>query len=313
MHPILFEIRGFEIYTYGPLMALGFLLAFFLVYHISRLKGEDPEFYMDLYIWGIVTGLLGAKLLYNLIEYKDFLEDPIKMMNCRNGGLVWYGGVILGTAFTVWYSRRKGMPFLQVLDTLAAPLALGLAVGRWGCLMGGCCYGAPAELPWAIRYPLEHITAGVPVHPAPLYESLVSILIAVAIYGAIRLDVRRGVPALMYFTLYGIARILIETCRGDKIRGFVYESEVLSISTSQFIGVLMLIAAAVAWFALFKRPKRFTQLRPEVTAEERPAGDREEKGKSPEKGLKKSKGADKGGKKGKASKKDSAGKKKSGK
>lgn len=253
MHPVLFDIKGFKIYTYGPIMALGFLLAFFLVIHIARRRGEDVEFYMDLYIYVIIFGLLGAKLLYNFIEYKEFFQHPLRMMNCRSGGLVWYGGVIAATAFIFWYGPRRGKPVLEITDTLAAPLALGLAVGRWGCLMGGCCYGKYCDLPWAVTYPLEHETAGMPVHPTPIYASLASLLIALVIYLVVRKGVRRGMPTLLWFTLYPLARICIEFFRGDVVRGFIYKWDTLGISTSQGIGILILAIAAAMWVRLIRK------------------------------------------------------------
>ncbi len=254
MHPVLFEIFGKQIYTYGPIMALGFLLGFALMYKIATRRNEDVEFYMDLYIWVIIFGLVGSKLLYNIIEYDSFLEHPIKMLNPREGGLVWYGGVIAVNVFLVWYAKRRGMPFLQITDTLAAPLALGLAIGRWGCLMGGCCYGKACDLPWAIHYPHDHETLGLGVHPTPLYESFSSLILAAAIYVVINRGVRRGVPTLIWFTAYPIIRIVIEFFRGDKIRGFVIEDGPIPLSTSQFIGVILVVIAAGAWVWIMKRP-----------------------------------------------------------
>ncbi|HUT53958.1 MAG TPA: prolipoprotein diacylglyceryl transferase [bacterium] len=244
MHPVLFEIKGFKIYTYGPIMALGFLAAFFLIYHIARRRKEDVEFYMDLYVWLILFGLLGAKLLYNIIEYQEFFAHPIQMMNCRNGGLVWYGGVILDTLFLIWYTRRRQVPFLQVSDTLSAPAALGLAIGRWGCLMGGCCYGKPCSLPWAVVYPQgANPVAGIPVHPSPIYESIASLIICAVIYLAIRKQAKTGIATAIWFTLYPLARFLLEFIRGDEVRGFVYQGASFSISTSQFIGLIVIAGA----------------------------------------------------------------------
>ena len=281
MHPVLFEIKGFKIYTYGPIMALGFLVAFGLVYRIARRRQEDVEFYMDLYIWLIVFGLLGAKLLYNVIEYREFLEHPIRSMNCRNGGLVWYGGVIACAGFMIWLSwsnreptvhlreafpfiilfpvssRKESIPLLQFTDTMAAPVAIGLAIGRIGCLMGGCCYGQPCDLPWAITYPPgANLLAGMPVHPSPVYESLASLLIAGIIYAVITRKARTGVPTLLWFTLYPIARFLLEYLRGDEVRGFVYKGETISVSTSQFIGLVIIAMAMVFMARVMTRPPR---------------------------------------------------------
>jgi len=289
MHPILFEIKGFPIYTYGPLMALGFLLSFLLLYHIASRREEDIEFYMDLYLFLIISGLLGAKILYNITEWDRFVEDPIHMMNCRSGGLVWYGGVILATAVTVFWARRKGVPVLQVCDSLAAPMGLGLAVGRIGCLMGGCCHGKICDLPWAISYPegamplmemaerqgikiaeTEHLHEILKVHPSPIYESLASLLIALLIYIAIRKGARMGVATAMWFSLYSVARYILEIYRGDHIRKFVYESDTFSVSTSQFIGFLIFGGALILWVYIFTRPSMKLVTAAELAPEEPP-------------------------------------------
>ena len=99
MHRELFSIGDFTIYTYGPIMAIGFLCAFMLAWHIARLRGENIDFYVDLYIFVILFGLLGAKVLFSIVEidnwWPDFKDDPKGtiwyLVNCRNGGLVWYG------------------------------------------------------------------------------------------------------------------------------------------------------------------------------------------------------------------------------
>jgi phosphatidylglycerol:prolipoprotein diacylglycerol transferase len=201
------------------------------------------------------------------------------MMNCRNGGLVWYGGVIGCVIYVVWLlrssrepavalknsfpylvlfprsRREERIPLLQVTDTLVAPLALGLAIGRWGCLMGGCCYGKPCSLSWAVVYPPEvNPMSGIPVHPSPVYESLASLLICAVIYAAIRREARMGIPTMIWFTLYPIARFFLEFLRGDEIRGFVYQGQSFSISTSQFIGLLIIAAAIVVTITIMRRP-----------------------------------------------------------
>jgi phosphatidylglycerol---prolipoprotein diacylglyceryl transferase len=255
MHPELIEIFGFKIYTYGPMMAIGFLLAFLLSLHIAKLRGENIDFYMDAYIWVILMGLLGAKLLYNIIEYESFIENPLQMMNCRNGGLVWYGGVILVVSFLYWYTKRNGIPYLQATDLMAAPLALGLGIGRWGCFFGGCCYGQTCPHDWlGITYPIGHETGGVSVYPTPLFESFSSLLIALIIYLVIRRGAMRGLPTVLWFLLYPVSRIVIEIFRGDRIRGYIFESGPFHVSTSQFIGIVLLCLAFAALVYIVKHP-----------------------------------------------------------
>jgi prolipoprotein diacylglyceryltransferase len=129
--------------------------------------------------------------------------------------------------------------------------------------MGGCCYGQPVQVApgasapwWCIVYPeAANPVGGLPVHATPIYESLASLLIAAIIYFAIRKEVRRGVPTMLWFTLYPIARFIVEQFRGDRIRGFIYQGDNFYISTSQFIGIIFIIVAVTGWVLILRGPR----------------------------------------------------------
>src|SRR5512134_2990879 len=135
MHPILFEIGGFRVYTYGLLLAAAYLLGLQFALMRARTRGLDPNRVMDLGIWIIVSALVGAELL-NL---------------ARSGG-VFYGGLIAAVVVALWYLRRHRMPVWTVTDVFAPGIALGHVIGRLGCLFAGCCFGKPASVPWAITF-----------------------------------------------------------------------------------------------------------------------------------------------------------------
>jgi phosphatidylglycerol:prolipoprotein diacylglycerol transferase len=148
--------------------------------------------------------------------------------------------------------------------------------------MGGCCFGKICNLPWAVKYPfepdpfdpgkmhpilpLEQMAkqAGLVnpdltqlrVHPSPIYESLISLLICIVIYVAIHKKVRMGTATALWLTLYPLARFLLEFLRGDVVRGFLYESDIISLSTSQFLSLLIFAGAAVLWRWVIKQPHR---------------------------------------------------------
>ncbi len=177
------------------------------------------------------------------------------MMNCRNGGLVWYGGVIMVVVFLYGYTKRHSIPYLQATDLMAAPLALGLGIARWGCFFGGCCYGQACKIGWlGISYPPGHETSGISVYPTPLFESFLSILIALIIYLVIRRGAMRGLPTVLWFMLYPVARILVEIFRGDRIRGYIFESGSFHISTSQFIGIILFFISSATLVYILKHP-----------------------------------------------------------
>ena len=256
MHPILFKIDGITIYTYGVIMAIAFITGYFYMLYLARVSGQDVEFYQNLFFWIMIVGILGAKLLYIIVEWRSvFAEISFKnFISCLRGGLVWYGGVVANLVFVYFYCRKYKKSFARVADTLASPTAVGLAIGRWGCLMAGCCYGKPTNLPWAIVYPdhpIHHPMAGIPVHPSPLYESFGAFIIALVCYEVFRRSKREGVPAILLFLLYGVLRFFLEFFRGDPERGFIIPGK---LSTSQFVSLIVVPVSIYLLIRQLKKP-----------------------------------------------------------
>lgn len=249
MHPILFKIGDFAIYTYGLTMALAFVIAFGWVFQEARRLGENLDDYYNLCLITLVGGVIGARILYIVTTWKEFSGHLVRMLNLREGGLVWYGGVLL-VAIMIWgYARWKKMSLYRITDIMSAPLMVGLAVGRLGCLMSGCCYGCPTDLPWGIRYPRSVLLpveiTGVKVHPSPIYEMIASLVIAGVLAILQRRKTREGQPTWILFLLYSVVRYVLEFYRGDQLRGFVIPGY---MSTSQFISIpLVIISIIMLW------------------------------------------------------------------
>ncbi len=266
MHPILFTLPdwlpllgGMEIYTYGLTMALGFLMAFVLAYQLTRKTGEDLEFYMDLYLWIIIFGVVGAKLLYIIVDWQSFLQHPWELLNPRSGGLVWYGGMITVIVMIYFYTKHHGKSFLRVTDMCSGPMALGLGIGRWGCLMGGCCYGMACDpdFIFAITYPQglgNSEIAGIPVHPAPIYASVNCLILAALCYLIVTRSKRQGLATYFALVYYPLTRSLLEFIRGDVHRGFLFQGESFALSTSQFISLLVLIPSFYMLVQVLRKP-----------------------------------------------------------
>ncbi len=255
MHPVLIEIKGFTFYTYGLLMAVGFLCAYFLTLYLARRGGEEGLFYENLFLWLIVVGIGGSKLLYLVVEGPGSLNTWADFVSCMRGGLVWYGGVLGNLIFLYFYCRRDKKSYLHVLDLLSAPMMLGLAIGRWGCLMAGCCHGKPTGLPFpfSITYPTgeyANAVAGIPVHPSPVYASINSLIIALICFLVFTRSRRPGLAAYTCFVLYSMTRFLIEFTRGDE-RGWVLPD---LLSTSQFIGILIFIPSLYLFIRTLRKP-----------------------------------------------------------
>jgi len=253
MHPILFEIRGFPVYTYGVLLAAAYLLGLQFALVRARARNLDPNRIMDLGIWIIISALAGAKLLLLVVDFNSFgrsLGDLMKLM--RSAG-VFYGGLIAAVVVALWYLRRHRLPMWTVTDVFAPGIALGHVIGRLGCLFAGCCFGRPTTVPWAITFHSEYAgqnvgtPLGLPLHPTQLYEAGAELLIlGVLLWGERRTRQFPGRTFWSYMLLYGISRFVIEFYRGDN-RGSIG-----MFSTSQVVS-LGIVPLAVVMLAVLSR------------------------------------------------------------
>jgi phosphatidylglycerol:prolipoprotein diacylglycerol transferase len=252
MHPILFEVGGFPVYTYGLLLAAAYLAGLQFALVRGRKRGLDPNRIMDLGIWIIISALVGAKLLLLIVDRDKFTLTTSGIMDLVRSAGVFYGGLIAAVAVALWYLWRYKMPMWTVTDVFAPGIALGHVIGRLGCLFAGCCFGKPATVPWAITFHNEFAhqnvgtPLGIPLHPTQLYEAGAELLIL----GLLLALERRGraYPGRTFWTymlLYGISRFVIEMYRGDP-RGMVG-----TLSTSQFVSILIVPVAAfmLLWLA----------------------------------------------------------------
>ena len=250
MHPILIGWGPFTVRTYGALVALAFVLGVGLLRWLGRERRIPDVFLLDLATVLVVSGLVGARVLYVLLNGNFFLMHPLDIFKIWQGGLVFYGGFLAAAAVGVWFVRKRGMPLGTVADLLAPGLALGQAIGRLGCFAAGCCYGRPTTLPWAVRFmnPESLAPLGVGLHPTQLYESAGDFAIAILLTLLVRANrLRAGSVFWIYVVSYGILRYGVELVRGDD-RGAV----VAGLYPSQWIAVVAVVVAVVA-LATLKR------------------------------------------------------------
>jgi phosphatidylglycerol---prolipoprotein diacylglyceryl transferase len=217
MYPILLQIGPLTIFTYGFFLALAFLGALWIAGREASRVGVPPSRIHDLGLLIILAALVGSRLLHVLLDLPRFLAQPLDIFKLWEGGLAYQGGLVLGLAATFWYIRRHHLPALTTMDILALGAPLGMAIGRLGCLMAGCCYGRPTDLPWAVTFthPESLGPTGVPLHPTQLYESLLSLGIFVVIMGLRTRKRFDGQLMGTYFLLGGLARFGVEFFRAD--------------------------------------------------------------------------------------------------
>ncbi|MFN8062912.1 MAG: prolipoprotein diacylglyceryl transferase [Vicinamibacterales bacterium] len=255
MFPRLFELGPLTVYTYGVLLAAGYLSGLQFALHRAKARGLDGTRVMDLGIAIIISALVGAKLLLVVVDFDYFRHNPRELLSIARSGGVFYGGLILAVAVAFWYMRRHRLPLWSTCDAFAPGIALGYVIGRVGCFMAGCCYGRPTSVPWAVRFtsPLAAENVGTPLnvdlHPTQLYEAGAGVLI---LLGLLALERRgrgfEGRTFWSYMVLYGISRFIIEFYRGDE-RGVVFGT----LPTSQFISLLIVPVGLVMLWRLASR------------------------------------------------------------
>lgn len=258
MFPLLFEIPlfgGIRIYTYGVLVALGFVLGIWWTTREAKRAGIRSEFVLDLSFYIIIAALVGSRILYIIIDWHRYVEHPADVLKIWEGGLVFYGGFIGAVLTSVYYIRKHNQRFLRVADIFMPGLALGHAVGRMGCFAAGCCYGRPSEANawWSVVFPSNAYSlapAGVPIVASQVLESATAFVIFLILAFFSRRKKFDGEIFLLYLVLYSVTRSYLETLRGDSVQGFIIPH---LLSTSQMISIVLVILAGIIYYRVHKK------------------------------------------------------------
>ncbi len=256
MHPLLLKIGPLPIHTYGFLIALGFLVAIFMIRRLSVRAGLNAERVLDLTFWSLLVGFLGARLLFVITRASYYMDAPLDVFKVWEGGLVFFGGPLAVVPFILWYTRRYKLPLWNTMDVLVPGLVVAHMFGRFGCLAAGCCYGKPTGSSYGLKFHSELVEPalrGIPLHPTQLYEASALLVLFLGLLWVFRKRQFQGQVVLTYFMAYPIIRSIVEAFRGDLVRGFVIDGV---LSTSQFISILVFLAAMMALMFRLKQLKK---------------------------------------------------------
>lgn len=245
MYRVLLEIGDFRIYSYGFMIAIGVLVALYMLYRHARREGYDPEMVMESVLLVCISGMIGARILFVILTWEAYSQDLMSVFRLRDGGLSFYGAFALGLiVFLLWCKWRK-YSFLLLADLYAPYVALGYTFGRIGCFLNGCCYGKVAEVPWAVVIPAVD---NFPRHPAQLYAAAGSLVLFFLLRYLYRFKLYPGFNLLNLVMLYGLMRFLVEFFREEEAWwGF--------LSMAQVFSLLFLLLAGALSLALYYRHK----------------------------------------------------------
>lgn len=253
MHPLLFNIFGVPVHTYGFLIAVGFLVAVNVIKRLAVRSKLDVEATLDLVFWTLLVGFAGARLLFIFTRLDYFVTAPLDVFKVWEGGLVFFGGPLAAIPFVIYWTKKKKLPLWETMDAMIPGLAIAHVFGRFGCLAAGCCYGKPTGSEFGIKLDSELVDAslrGINLHPTQLYEAGAVFALFMTLLYVFKHRKFAGQVVLTYFMAYPIIRSVIEAFRGDLIRGFVVED---ILSTSQFISLLLFLAATAVLMWRLKR------------------------------------------------------------
>ena len=207
--PVLFRIGSFEITSFGVMVALG-ALAGLWIFRRELTRAGLPDAALDAAVYGLVGGLLGAKLLY---VFEHLEEASFLALFLDRGGMSWFGGFVGGLIAGYATIRAKRWPMIPVLAAATPALAVGQLLGRIGCFLVGDDYGRPTSLPWGIAFPRGLPPTTARVHPAQIYEAIFLAVLAWILIRWRRKGVADRTVLGRYFVMAGVFRFLLEFVR----------------------------------------------------------------------------------------------------
>ncbi|MEX0702405.1 MAG: prolipoprotein diacylglyceryl transferase [Planctomycetales bacterium] len=280
--------QGIPVYGYGFMLFLGFLAAGWTAGRRAESVRISREVVWDVGMWLFVAGIIGARLFY-VIQYRDRvflkqvdgelvprqgLELVRAIVNLPDGGLVFYGSVITGILAFALFCRVKQVNPLRLADVIIPSAFIGLAFGRVGCFLNGCCYGDRCELPWGVEFPQGSVpfqvlvdrgflsvdaAATFALHPTQLYSTLNALILALLTHAYFRYRHRDGAVLAVGWIAYPITRFVIEYLRGDELGRF---GTTLTISQWMSLALFASGLAFAAWLNTRPRGEVFPALAP---------------------------------------------------
>ena len=245
MLPILFQFGPLTIYSFGVFMALAAVTAAWVVHAELKRNGYNPELASTMVFAAAIGGLLGARLLFIVEDWSNFLRSPWDYI-FTGAGFTWYGGFLGGVLGVTWVVRKNNIPWLKAADIAAPALAIAYGVGRLGChVAGDGDWGTVTDVPWGVAYTNAIIgwvdpSTGIPyppgvrVHPTPIYEFLESVLIFGILWALRKKEYAPGTLFWLYLALAGLARLVVEFWRLNPAFAF-------GLTEAQWFGVLTII------------------------------------------------------------------------
>ena len=245
MHPVLFRIGGFTLYSYGLMLLLAFLIGIYMTERRAKRRGIDPKKISDLALWILIGAVIGSRLLYVALHWEEFSSDPIEIIAFWRGGLaglMLFGGFLGGFLSGLLYVKKQRLPLLKMMDLVAPALAFGLFLVRIGCFLNGCCFGKPSS--FGIIFP-PHCAAGYTfpgerLHPTQLDTSLAGLII---FFTLLKIEKRKPKPGALfgtYLILHAGFRFGIDFIRYYENSANLWTNQIISLALVA-VGIMLVL------------------------------------------------------------------------
>lgn len=218
INPIAFSIFGKDVYWYGIIISVAFLVCIILAQRDARKFDINPEYIIDLVLFVIPAAIIGARLYYVLFKWKEYVSSPADILAIWKGGLAIYGAILASIVVAYLFAKHKKMDIYKLFDFLIPYLALGQAIGRWGNFVNQEAYGVQTTLPWRMEITSLDNLSRISVHPTFLYEFVWNLGLFIFLIWYRKKERRLpGEVFFLYMVLYGLGRFWIEGLRTDSL------------------------------------------------------------------------------------------------
>lgn len=259
MNSVLFDLGFIQIKWYSFFILIAVITAYFIIYKEIKKKGIKEDDYTNIVFYGLIIGILGARIYYVLFNLGYYLIDPIEIIKIWNGGLAIHGGILATFLFLLIYTKKKRMKLLLILDTIVVGLIIAQAIGRWGNFFNQEAYGRIVSESFlkGIHLP-GFIIKGMYIEgsyrePTFLYESILSIIgfIILLLVRKIK-SIKTGTLTSIYLIWYGLSRLIIESFRSDSLM-------LGPIKVAQLISMIGIISGIIIMILSIKRNKLYIE------------------------------------------------------
>ncbi len=253
------NIFGLTVNFYGIIISAGMVLAGAFVLYDAVRKKQKQDDYLDVLIWGLIVGIIGARAYYVVFSWDDYRNDLLSILAFRQGGLAIYGGILGGIIGAIITCRIKGLKFFDVADSVCMGLLIGQTIGRWGNFFNREAFGGYSDGLLSMQIPLDAVRSAddvtsemmahlveldgircISVHPTFLYESLWNLGVFLLLFFWRRRRHFFGEMWFLYLALYGVGRFWIESLRTDSLR-----TAFLGLRVSQVLSIILILISVL--------------------------------------------------------------------